>query len=272
VSLRRHLVALFCLAAAGVLGLSSAGASPGPGIAAKAGKAVQCGEWRWGVKTLSDVRAKGVAYRPLERSAGFLRGLPEPSFLGPDTKRIRHSAEMRTYTIKVALLKAALEEDRDIHLVVAPAAAKAKTMIVEFPDPKCKGAAGSYKKAKIAAARTALLKDCGSIGSGFTKLKGTATITGVGFYDAKHGQDGQAPNGIELHPVIAYSGSCSKAGGGGGGGGGGGSKCDKSYPTVCIPPPPPDLDCGDITFTNFEVVPPDDHGFDGDGDGVGCET
>ena len=25
------------------------------------------------------------------------------------------------------------------------------------------------------------------------------------------------------------------------------SNCDPSYPGVCIPPPPPDLDCGDIT-------------------------
>ena len=23
--------------------------------------------------------------------------------------------------------------------------------------------------------------------------------------------------------------------------------CDPAYPTICIPPPPPDLDCGDIT-------------------------
>jgi micrococcal nuclease len=52
--------------------------------------------------------------------------------------------------------------------------------------------------------------------------------------------------------------------------------CAASYPTVCIPPPPPDLDCGDITYRNFTVlynVPdPDPHGFDGDNDGVGCET
>jgi micrococcal nuclease len=49
--------------------------------------------------------------------------------------------------------------------------------------------------------------------------------------------------------------------------------CDKaSYPGVCIPPYPPDLDCADVGFTNFQVVPPDPHGFDGDSDGVGCET
>jgi micrococcal nuclease len=47
--------------------------------------------------------------------------------------------------------------------------------------------------------------------------------------------------------------------------------CDPAYPTVCLPPPPPDLDCGDINFRRFDVLPPDPHNFDGDGDRVGCE-
>jgi endonuclease YncB( thermonuclease family) len=49
-------------------------------------------------------------------------------------------------------------------------------------------------------------------------------------------------------------------------------KCDPSYPGVCIAPPPPDLDCGDIPYRRFQVLPPDPHGFDRDGDGVGCES
>jgi micrococcal nuclease len=49
------------------------------------------------------------------------------------------------------------------------------------------------------------------------------------------------------------------------------SNCDPSYPTVCIPPPPPDLDCADVPYTNFKVLPPDPHHFDGDHDGLGCE-
>lgn len=47
--------------------------------------------------------------------------------------------------------------------------------------------------------------------------------------------------------------------------------CDPSYPDVCIPPAPPDLDCGQISFRRFRVVGADPHRFDGDGDGVGCE-
>ena len=51
-----------------------------------------------------------------------------------------------------------------------------------------------------------------------------------------------------------------------------GGTCDPSYPTVCIPPPPPDLDCADVPYTNFRVVGADPHHFDGDRDGIGCEA
>ncbi len=47
--------------------------------------------------------------------------------------------------------------------------------------------------------------------------------------------------------------------------------CEPSYPDVCIPPSPPDLDCGDVAYGGFTVYPPDPHRFDGDYDGVGCE-
>ncbi len=62
-----------------------------------------------------------------------------------------------------------------------------------------------------------------------------------------------APDGVPSAPASA--GSCSPA-----------------YPTVCIPPPPPDLDCGDIPYRRFTVLPPDPHHFDGDHDGIGCES
>jgi hypothetical protein len=51
----------------------------------------------------------------------------------------------------------------------------------------------------------------------------------------------------------------------------GGPNCSPAYPTVCIPPPPPDLNCGDVPYRRFTVLPPDPHHFDGDHDGIGCE-
>lgn len=48
--------------------------------------------------------------------------------------------------------------------------------------------------------------------------------------------------------------------------------CDPSYPTVCILPPPPNLNCGSIPYQDFTVLEPDPHGFDRDNDGMGCES
>jgi len=49
-------------------------------------------------------------------------------------------------------------------------------------------------------------------------------------------------------------------------------RCSPAYPTVCIPPSPPDLDCPDISFRRFKVLAPDPHRFDSDDDGIGCES
>jgi micrococcal nuclease len=51
----------------------------------------------------------------------------------------------------------------------------------------------------------------------------------------------------------------------------GSGNCDPAYPDVCIPPPPPDLDCNDISHRRFRVLSPDPHNFDVNVDGVGCE-
>lgn len=48
--------------------------------------------------------------------------------------------------------------------------------------------------------------------------------------------------------------------------------CDPSYPDVCIPVYPPDLDCDEIEFHDFKVSGTDPHGFDTDKDGIGCES
>lgn len=54
------------------------------------------------------------------------------------------------------------------------------------------------------------------------------------------------------------------------------SNCEPSYPDICIPLGTADLDCGEIQWRRFTVrwdVPnPDPHRFDGDGDGIGCES
>ncbi len=48
-------------------------------------------------------------------------------------------------------------------------------------------------------------------------------------------------------------------------------QCDPCYPGVCIPQVSYDLNCSDIPYCQFRVVC-DPHRFDGDNDGIGCET
>jgi micrococcal nuclease len=52
----------------------------------------------------------------------------------------------------------------------------------------------------------------------------------------------------------------------------GGSGCNPNYAGACIPNVPYDLDCGDIAARGFRVVGTDVYNFDGEGDGIACES
>ncbi|MDP6716673.1 MAG: thermonuclease family protein [SAR202 cluster bacterium] len=47
--------------------------------------------------------------------------------------------------------------------------------------------------------------------------------------------------------------------------------CDPSYPTICVPQDADPMTCDDIPSTPFPTLRPDPHGFDPDGDGLGCD-
>ena len=53
------------------------------------------------------------------------------------------------------------------------------------------------------------------------------------------------------------------------------SVCDPSYPSICLPSPPPDLDCNDIPFRGFyvrrDLANSDPHRLDQSEDGIGCQ-
>jgi hypothetical protein len=253
-----------------------------------------CGVERWSVKTLQDPAGRTLDLSMVKKTTvSKLRAFPVARGAGGSRGQ---GVESTVYEIKARLVEAKLEDDDDIHLVVKGLPTVGGTMIVEFPTVACSSKAATKAKTLIKQARDAFVAACGMPGSsGFRKLSGTATLRGVGFFDFLHGQRGVAPNGIELHPVLAFTkASCQlmattqpqppppavlppppppvtpppppPAGG----------NCAPSYPTVCIAPPPPDLDCKDIPYRNFKVrydVPdPDPHRFDGDRDGVGCES
>ena len=91
-------------------------------------------------------------FTPGHRGVDYLRGLDARSRLSSSTPRLQ-KVEFKTYKIKVAILRATIEDDHDVHLVVARPSNHKHTMIVEFPDTTCQGAAGSKKKAAMKQAR-----------------------------------------------------------------------------------------------------------------------
>lgn len=76
---------------------------------------------------------------------------------------------------------------------------KGSSIIVESVAPGC--AEGSRFGADIKAARDAIDTKFGAI-TGRKTLLQTAIVTGVGSFDHIHSQEGVAPNGIELHPIL----------------------------------------------------------------------
>ena len=48
--------------------------------------------------------------------------------------------------------------------------------------------------------------------------------------------------------------------------------CDGNYVGACVPSYPPDVDCSDVPAVDFTSKGSDPHGFDGDSDGVACES
>lgn len=245
-------------------------------------KQIGCGIERWAVKTLADTAGRKLTLKPKATTIRALRAKSVPGLL---TLRRLRGTERTTFRVHAALVEMKLEDDGDIHLVIADPRDGQATMIAELPDPGCTKAAPRLARTKMRRARGAFIAACGSPSRSFTQLSGSATISGLGFFDQIHGQTGVAPNGIELHPVVGITGiTCHGApapppppppvgpppppppSG----------NCAPSYPSVCISPPPPDLNCADVTYRNFtvrwDVADPDPHHFDGDRDGIGCES
>lgn len=198
----RKLIVTACHAAIATSMVVSIGA---PNLA----KATSCGVWRWDVKTLSDPARRSVNYHAQLARLTRLRKLNAPGRLSTDTPR-QDGIEQQVYQVRAQVVTATIEDDSDIHLVIAIRGRRKQTMIVEFPNPACVDS--RFKRAEIRNARSSMLDACGPISSSsFTDLKGNVVVRGVGFWDELHGQTGVAPNGIELHPVLGFTGTCSRA-------------------------------------------------------------
>lgn len=163
-----------------------------------------CGTERWSVKTLTDAAASKVAFATSKsRTIEKLRHLKPPAILKGSTPR--RASERTVYHVTALLMMMRREDDSDIHLVLADPKLGG-SMIAEFPASSCTVGADAKERTAMDSARDDLAAACGGLpGSTPRTLTGTATLTGVGFFDPIHGQAGVAPNGIELHPVLSFT-------------------------------------------------------------------
>jgi hypothetical protein len=189
-------------------------AAPGPQRPATAREveplAGACGVERWNVKTLSDPAAKGLhRQKPRAATVEELASLPAPPW---SSRAPRSAAERRIYSVDGCAVAYALESDSDLHVVLR--GASRATIIVEFPDPlNC--APLSHAPGLMQQARDAFI---GLVPArptpSFRYLQRAipVTVTGPLFMDKIHGQEGVAPNGAEIHPVLRVkrrAGTCS---------------------------------------------------------------
>jgi hypothetical protein len=166
-----------------------------------------CGSERWSVKTLTDAAASTVAFATSKsKTVEALRHLKRPLTLKATTPR-RAGTERTVYRVTALLMSMRREDDSDIHLVLADPKLGG-SMIAELPSSSCTVGATATERTAMDSARDDLAAACGGLpGATPRTLTGTATLTGVGFFDPIHGQAGVAPNGIELHPVLTFTSS-----------------------------------------------------------------
>jgi hypothetical protein len=167
-----------------------------PALAAAITQALACGHERWDVKTLTDPDASQVNLVPQVATVADLVDLPAPV---QPTSRVRQ--EFNTYQLTGTITFAKLEADNDIHMVLTDA--DGRTMIIESACRDC--SQNSIVHDQIATVRQIVETQFPTAASGGVEHTSVpVTVTGVAFFDRLHGQDGVAPNGIELHPILSF--------------------------------------------------------------------
>jgi len=180
---RRRLLLASAAALAVAASLTAGPRSPLGGSAASAQPLrVACGVERWTVKTLQD-RPRLLPVRDV--TITYLVSRPAPGSLPPT----RLPFERNLFRVRAAVVLVRPEDDGDFHVVLSDGT---RTMISEAPLPSCTQNALPAYRTQMAQARQRV------------RLCAKAVVTGVAFFDFKHGQTGVAPNAIELHPILAF--------------------------------------------------------------------
>jgi len=152
-----------------------------------------------------DAGAASVNRTPQSITVDALRALPVPAGYDKYNDATRYAPERQIYTVQAQVLGWKVEADRDYHIVIAQPGSPTHTMIVESIDPGCPLAKQSVFAPAFASVRAAFASCHIAPTPRFNKcaIPVPVEIQGPAFFDPIHGQTGVAPNGIEIHPVLA---------------------------------------------------------------------
>jgi hypothetical protein len=152
-----------------------------------------CGSERWNIKTGTDSQAGNVSLVPRPNTIAALDALPAAG--GGNSRETPTETTLWELT-NVTLTEIKAESDSDYHLVLSDGT---HTLIAEIPYPNC--ATSSVWSCFISSARVEV-ETMFTVTSTPQYPAKTVTVRGVGFFDFAHGQNGVAPNAIELHPIL----------------------------------------------------------------------
>jgi hypothetical protein len=174
----------------------------------------QCGVERNDVKDLKDAAAKEIHFDAKSMTIASLRKIKPPAKIGNTLPR--QDGEKQVYEVEAQVIGFKYEKDgdRDYHVVLSTIGKPAETMIIEIPHPDCGPLIYKTIFTELRSFINSLAPNH-TPGPTFYELPKPVPVkaSGVVFFDKIHGthvnldgtegQIGVAPNGIELHPVLA---------------------------------------------------------------------
>lgn len=150
----------------------------------------------WIYKTGADPQARDVSLDPVRTTIDQLRAFPHVE--RPEHGRIA-PVELTTFELRdVELTSFQRAPDNDIHLVLSDE--HGHTVIAEAAPPFCTDKASPWRS-RIVAARAVIEDVIGPAALGWGHW--IVSVAGPGYLDTVHGQPSAAPNGIEIHPLLA---------------------------------------------------------------------
>jgi hypothetical protein len=167
-------------------------------VSFSAASAQQCTGNRWEVRIGSDAEARGIdLLHPQARTISELSQLSRPST--PLTSIRAKPVETMAFEVNAVLMGYKIEsKNLDYYLVLGDK--QGNTMVARIPAPECIGASNPFRQ-RIAKARLRFEKRF-RVTSTFQESDTRVRVTGIGFFNLFHNQRGEAPNVLELTPVL----------------------------------------------------------------------